>query len=313
MTVAELLSGYLADRDMHAKRPESIRDTCRPLLRHLGALELAAVDYPRLQAYREARSREPTQFGSPPSPSTLNRELTYLRAAWRRSWRLGASGSPPAFPMAPEAQPRQDFASTGQIDRLLTLLRPRHPDVADLVEFLAVTGWRRREALELPWSEVRWAEGRVVVPPARTKKARARVLPLVGPVLEILRRRQAMNGSAMVFHRGGRPIRYFRRSWRTATTAAGLDGLHVHGLRRSLARNHRLAGIPEIVTMALAGWEDIRSLRRYSVVNEPDIAAALIQAAAVRTSTAEAALEAIIRDAVRRALTAAGPGSGRSG
>jgi integrase len=287
-TVAALLRDYLADRDRHAKAPGSIRDTLKPLLRLLGRLRLGKVNYVRLERYRADRRQERTQLGGPPSESTLNRELTYLRAAMRRGVRLGVVKIVPPFPMAPESQAREDFASSSQAAAIVAFLRPGDPGLADLVEFLALTGWRRREAQELPWSEVRWDRGCIVLPPARTKTARERVMPIagVGAVQELLERRkaQAVEGCPWVFHREGKPIKHFRRSWKTATKAAGCPGLRVHGLRRSLARNHRLAGIPEPVTMAIAGWRDLRSLRRYAVVDESEMSAALLKAGALAAS-----------------------------
>jgi integrase len=158
------------------------------------------------------------------------------------------------------------------------LLKVRHPDVGDLVEFLAASGWRRAEALGLTWAEVRWEQGVVIVPASRTKTRDAHIVPIAGRLRSVLERRRGLGACPWVFHRSGRPIRYFRRSWRTATAAAGLEGLRVHGLRRSIARNHRKAGIPEPVTMAIAGWKDLRSLRRYGTVDEAEMAAALVRA-----------------------------------
>jgi len=46
-----------------------------------------------------------------------------------------------------------------------------------LVQFLALTGWRSREASQLAWAEVNRAEGKILLRASRSKNGRAREFP----------------------------------------------------------------------------------------------------------------------------------------
>jgi integrase len=52
--------------------------------------------------------------------------------------------------------------------------------------------------------------------------------------------------SPWAFHRAGKPIKEFRRSWKTACRAAGVPGRIAHDFRRAAVRNLvARPGIPE--------------------------------------------------------------------
>lgn len=72
--------------------------------------------------------------------------------------------------------------------------------------------------------------------------------------------------------------------WQRACSAAGLDGIWIHDLRRSFATRARRAGIPESVVMRMGGWKTRAVFDRYNVVADDDVreAAKRLQAAAGR-------------------------------
>ena len=65
-------------------------------------------------------------------------------------------------------------------------------------------------------------------------------------------------------------------------TTAGVPALLFHDLRRSAARNLRAAGIPEEVITRIAGWKTSSVFKRYAIVDQKDIRAALQQLERVR-------------------------------
>lgn len=70
-----------------------------------------------------------------------------------------------------------------------------------------------------------------------------------------------------LFHREGRPIRAFRRSWLRACQQVGV--LRVpHDFRRTAVRNLERAGVPRSTAMAMVGHRTESIYRRYAIVDE---------------------------------------------
>jgi integrase len=80
-----------------------------------------------------------------------------------------------------------------------------------------------------------------------SKNKKPRTLVLVGELKDIIVRRLAkrLPGCGLVFHRNGKPIKSFRRAFKSACETAGLIGLVPHDMRRSGIRNLRRAGNDE--------------------------------------------------------------------
>jgi len=74
-----------------------------------------------------------------------------------------------------------------------------------------------------------------------------------------------------IFHRDGRPLGDFRKPWKTACKAAGLDGRIVHDLRRSGVRHLINTGNDPHVVMAFSGHRTRPMLRRYDIINVDDL------------------------------------------
>jgi integrase len=73
-----------------------------------------------------------------------------------------------------------------------------------------------------------------------------------------------------LFHHKGEPIGDFRKAF-DACTAAGLQGILPHDLRRSAVRNFIRAGVKETVAMRLSGHRTRSVFDRYNIVSEDDL------------------------------------------
>jgi integrase len=76
-----------------------------------------------------------------------------------------------------------------------------------------------------------------------------------------------------IFHRDGRQILEFRKSWASACKRAGCSKLF-HDLRRSAVRDMIRSGTPQSIAMAISGHKTISMFMRYNVTDERDKAAA---------------------------------------
>jgi integrase len=188
----------------------------------------------------------------------------------------------PLIPLLQVDNTRRGFVEARDLRRLLPHLGP---DLRDFVEWCYVTGMRKGEAAALTWAMVdrsgpAWL---LRVPAAITKNRTGRTLPIVGTGREVIDRRLAARrlDTGLVFHRrtrgrAGQPVRAFDKAWRAALKAARLPGeLLFHDLRRSAARNLRLAGATETEAMRVTGHKTASMFRRYSIVTDEDAAAAL--------------------------------------
>jgi integrase len=148
-----------------------------------------------------------------------------------------------------------------------------------LVQFLRATGWRRDEGRLLAWSSVDRKGGIIRLEEARSKSGEPRVFPFgLAPALKaLLKKRWAVRSGLYVFHRHGQPlgIGAVRAAWRRATKRAGLQGMLVHDLRRTAARDFRRAGVSEGEIMKLCGWRTRSMFDRYNIIDEADLAAAV--------------------------------------
>jgi integrase len=297
--LAELI---LTDYEVNSRKSA---DDLRGRLAHLGAFfggwKANAIDAGQVDRYKAQRLNEGAK------PATVNRELACLRRMFRLGARAGRVAHKPEMSLLVENNRRRGFFEREEHERVRAHL-PK--DAGDVAEFLYWSGWRKGEALGLQWSNVDLAAG--VIRIEDTKAGEPRTLPYGKlPALRKLMegRRQVTDAVQQeggiivpwVFHRGGEPVRHFRRSWVSACIAAGLghevrdtEGRLVkkvalripHDYRRSAARNLSRAGVPEQVIMALCGWKTRSVFDRYRIVAERDLADGLSRLADVAAPSA---------------------------
>ena len=112
--------------------------------------------------------------------------------------------------------------------------------------------------------------------PGTTKNDEGRVLPTYGDMVEVLSLQKQQRDlqwprCPWVFHRCGRPILEFPKSWEQACVRAGLEDLLFHDLRRSAVQNLTRVGIPEKIAMQITGHKTRSVFDRYNIVSERDI------------------------------------------
>jgi integrase len=235
-----------------------------------GTARVSRITPTRLDDYIRAREQEGVK------PQTVKNELSALRRGFRLAIEKGVLAVAPIFRMPKSGNARSGFFEDGDFAALLSAL-PK--DVADLVHFLRATGWRRDEARLLTWAAVDRAGGTVRLEGARSKSGKPRIFPfgLARTLKTLLGERWSTRNGLYVFHREGQPISIgaLRSAWKRATRRAKLEGMLVHDLRRTAARDFRRAGVSEGVIMRLCGWETRSMFDRYNIIDENDLAQAV--------------------------------------
>ena len=143
----------------------------------------------------------------------------------------------------------------------------------DVLDFAYYSGWRRNEILELTWDEVDLKGGVIRLPARRSKTRTGRMLPISGPLRQVLDRRKRARcaGTPRVFRRDGVPVRVWRYALRDACRKAKVPHRLLHDCRRTAARNLIRAGVPERIAMLLTGHKTRAVFERYNIVNEQEL------------------------------------------
>jgi integrase len=157
---------------------------------------------------------------------------------------------------------------------------PWPDDLRDFTRFAYLTGWRKGEMISLKWTDVNRDAGAIRLRPEAAKTGQGRTVMLEGDLAALIGRRWEsrlfekhgnVRVTTLVFHRDGKPVGDFKKSWATACEAAGVPDKLFHDLRRTAARNMVRAGVPERVAMSVTGHVTRSMFDRYNIVSEDDL------------------------------------------
>jgi integrase len=275
------LHQYLTHRELNGvKSPDRLRSHLKRVEEFFGSERAGDITTFALEAWAKAKIAP----NGPYAKATVKHWLALLRAALRLPLKRGIPVRVPVFPTIEVNNARQGFVEPEQFQAIVDGLEQPWADIA---RFGYETMWRRSEILGLTWDMVDRRNGIITLPDS--KSGDARVIPVVGDVVDIMERRWAARPvgtrlSTLVFHRRGRPIQSFGKRWNSACRAAGFHGILFHDLRRSGARDSRNAGVAEGVIMKRAGWKTRHVFERYSIVSVDDQRQAALQTQAYRAA-----------------------------
>jgi integrase len=235
--------------------------------------------------------------------STINHALQVLASAFK----LAELPFPKAPKLSEKDRIRTGFFSREEFDRVNHNLPP---DLRDFALFAYLTGWRKNAIATLAWSDV--LDGNIYLRAVRSKNGKPYFVPVIGELANLIERRRETRSiksdsgvklSGLVFHRDGRAVEEFRKSWQAACLHAGLgqwlckkclapvdaerrcakckaklnrgqlkyDGRVFHDLRRSAARNLIRSGVSRSVAMKITGHLTESMFERYNITDEADL------------------------------------------
>lgn len=265
------------ERDYVINGRKSLLDLKIRWKKHLEAIfsemSVTAVTTEQITAYIARRLQETASNG------TINRELATLKRMYKLAIKTGRLkfGEQPYFPMLKERNVRKGFVKDAQYADLARTTGEIGLWMRALFEMGYSYGWRKGELLHLRVSQIDMIERTIVLHAGETKNDDARMVGMTATVYELLGGLVAGKGKDdFVFTRGpkngiSRPVKGFRKAWKSATLGAGCPGLLFHDLRRSGVRNLIRDGVTEKVAMTISGHKTRSVFERYNIVSQADM------------------------------------------
>lgn len=282
-TVTKAVEAYLFSQEQ-AGRAERTVDSARRLLKAFektlpSGSQVRHVERRHVEAFvtapKQGREGEP---GAPKSPATTRRYLAVLGHFFGFCIGRGFTRTNPAEKVsAPTVRPnRRDHVTELETAAMLRALAADEVLTSssfrwlrDWLTFGVGTGLRPGEQAALRWSDVRLREGAVRVRGTKTKGS-ARVVPVAGDALAVLRRRaeaRTGEGGGLVFTgaRGG-PVemRYLsKRLQRLAERAKVGKNVTAYSLRHAYGTRMAAAGVPLLDLARIMGTSVVMIEKHY--------------------------------------------------
>lgn len=275
MSFSELLDEYSRAK----KIPEWYAE---PLLESFGQRRIQTITYGDICQFKAARAQTPNRkTGKPRSPSTINRELEWLRAvllyAVRHDWlmRNPFSRGPAPLIRRSEEESRYRIPAPDEERRILTQCVGPREHLRPILIAAKDTGLRQGALLSLTWSMVGFkVEGEDLVvgdilriPKGPRNKKRPPAVGLTARLREELSKlwqKSDKKPGTKIF--GG--IRSVKRSYATACRLAGVTDLHFHDWRHGNATDMLEAGVEERLAMRATGHTSAETHAIYTNVDE---------------------------------------------
>ena len=275
-TVDEALDGLEARWKLDGKATKKNLSHLKQVREAFGDFRVSQLTAKAVDAFAEERLADNY------ARSTVNRALLILRRALKLAAARKLIARIPPFEYLSDADNvRTDcFADEGELDAVIANL-PK--DLQDYTRWCAAIGMRRGEAAALTWAMlVEKPDGLLLrIPKHICKNKKDRELPIVDELAEIIARRKeartferdgVTHVSEFIFHRNGRPVADFFKSWKTATREAGCPGRLFHSTRRFAATAMLEAGLAPTVAMKWTGHQTQSMLERYQLIKKDVLA-----------------------------------------
>ena len=257
VTFKDIAATYLETYAKPNKRSWTRDETCiknlSPYFANKYLHEITPLD---IERYKKKRTDKVT-------PRTVNIEVKFLKALYNKAISWGKADKNPVkeVTLFPEDSGRVRYLEKDKIGQLVKAcsdhLRP-------IVITALNTGMRKREILDLKWSDIDLYRKTIYI--IRSKGGRQREVPINSVLYQTLCFLGEKEGvSSYVFaSRGGRPYGNITKSFKSALKGAGIKNFRFHDLRHTFASHLVMSGVDLKTVQELLGHQSIAMTLRYA-------------------------------------------------
>lgn len=264
-TVAELAARYLEYAKTY-KRSHGIDERYLRLhiVKRFGSLHLSEVKQRDVVEWLDMKVKKEKY-----APSTVNRWQVIIAHMFKMAKRWDMPGA--------ERNPDnmvERFLSAEETGRLLKAVDASpNTQLGAIVRLLLLTGCRKREILDLKWSEIDMEKATIRLPMGRTKTGKTRYVPLSDQAMAVLATVTRWNGCDWVVPNPKtlKPLTAFFNGWNHARKEAGVPDIRVHDLRHTFASWLVESGASLYIASKALGHALSRSTERYAHVSDKTV------------------------------------------
>jgi integrase len=251
--VKDFEASHIAD-----KKPETQKDyrgrIRRNLLPYFKGKRVANITAEMVRDFHRKKRANPTD---------ANRSLAVLSVMMSRAIELGWRKDNPAIGVKKNKETaREDWLDETDLPKFIKALAAVDGAHADLIRFLAVSGWRVSEARLMTWDMVDLPRMVARLPDTKTG---ASTRALSTDAATILDGQTHRIGFVFSGRKGGQPVSYkrIREVLQSVCTAAGVNQITPHALRHTAATWAALGGAEAHELREAFGWKTLAMTARY--------------------------------------------------
>lgn len=283
MTVNDLIAHYIKSRlkpaEYHNDRKIAGMRSHVSALQHIEAIKkvfgrrtIKSLKPSDLEAYKEARLKQPTKRGTERTIASANRELETFRAALNFAKQQGWLIVSP-FERArgiiskTDEVKRERVISLSEESRLLDACTGKRSHLRPILICALDTAMRRGEILKLRWRDVDLLARTITITALNSKTARARQVGITSRLLTELEgiwRISPQDPDELVFGIKDN----FKRSWTEAVKEAELENVRFHDTRHTCVTRWVQSGMPIPEIMRLSGHSTLAAFAIYANATE---------------------------------------------
>ncbi len=280
MTLGELFERYLENHAKQHKRTWKYDESMfRRYFSHWAKRRISTI------TRREVQSLH-SRMGVENGEHQANRAFAMIRTVFEKGREWGYTGENPCFKLKRfSEQSRERYLQPEELPAFFQAVMAEPNEMErDFLLMLLYTGARKSNVLSIAWENISLELKLWNIPAAQSKNKTAYTVPLIGPALEILKRRRKEAGSSpWVFPSPSKTGHLVepKKAWGRVLKTSGLENLRMHDLRRSLgswmaitgaslltisyALGHKLASLSVTAVYARANVDPIRAAMETAV------------------------------------------------